>query len=239
MVEVSAPFSELSPASLIVQSSRFSPTEGKLTSHCLREARLTGESFESRHAVRQSIGRFSWNRWKSGCCSRSRRSGSSIGMSDRSASRSGNHSLWGQKGAIRVRLQLWEALSLRRTLFMIAMGGKAYAWRLSQGWRNASTPAALGSHAGAKNTGSLAVSEVTNRSMIAGHWWRRSWTTSWCSVHSDPITRLGRLRRSALVLRDPWMNWGSSMISMDSTHRRISPALRNRTWDLVPPNRLR
>ena len=36
--------------------------------------------------------------------------------------------------------------------------------------RNASTPAALGSHAGAKNTGSLAVSEVANRSMIAGHW---------------------------------------------------------------------
>ena len=53
---------------------------------------------------------------------------------------------------------------------MMAMGGKAYAWRLSQGWRNASTHAALGSHAGAKNTGSLAVSEVANRSMIAGHW---------------------------------------------------------------------
>ena len=32
------------------------------------------------------------------------------------------------------------------------------------------TPAALGSHAGAKNTGSLAVSEVENRSMIAGYW---------------------------------------------------------------------
>ena len=53
---------------------------------------------------------------------------------------------------------------------MIAIGGKAYAWRLSQGWGNAFTPAALGSHAGAKNTGSLAVSEVANRSMIAGHW---------------------------------------------------------------------
>ena len=47
MVEDSAPFSEL-----IVQSSRFSPTEGKLASHCLREACLTGESLESRHAVR-------------------------------------------------------------------------------------------------------------------------------------------------------------------------------------------
>ena len=43
---------------------------------------------------------------------------------------------------------------------MMAMVGKAYAWRLSQGWRNAYTPAALGFHAGAKNTGSLAVSEV-------------------------------------------------------------------------------
>ena len=58
MAEVSAPLSELSPASLIVQSSRFSPTEGKLASHCRREACLTGESPESRHAVRRSIGRF-------------------------------------------------------------------------------------------------------------------------------------------------------------------------------------
>ena len=59
MMEVSAPFSELSPASLIVQSSRFSPTEGKLTSHCIREACLTGESLESRPAARRSKGRFS------------------------------------------------------------------------------------------------------------------------------------------------------------------------------------
>ena len=44
MVEDSAPCSELPPASLIVQSSRFSPTGGKLSSHCLREASLTGES---------------------------------------------------------------------------------------------------------------------------------------------------------------------------------------------------
>ena len=43
---------------------------------------------------------------------------------------------------------------------MMAIGGKAYAWNLTQGWRNASTPVALGSHAGAKNTGSLAVSEA-------------------------------------------------------------------------------
>ena len=59
MVVVSAPFSELPPASLIIQSSRFSPSEGKLASHYIREAGLTGESLESRHAVRRSIGRFS------------------------------------------------------------------------------------------------------------------------------------------------------------------------------------
>ena len=47
MVVVSAPFSELPPSSLIVQDSRFSPTEGKLASHCIREAGLTGESLES------------------------------------------------------------------------------------------------------------------------------------------------------------------------------------------------
>ena len=35
-------------------------------------------------------------------------------------------------------------------------------------------------HAVAKNTGSLADSGVANRTMIAGHWWRRSWTTCWC-----------------------------------------------------------
>ena len=35
-------------------------------------------------------------------------------------------------------------------------------------------------HAVAKNTGSLADSGVANRTMIADHWRRRSWTTSWC-----------------------------------------------------------
>ena len=58
MMEVSAPSTELSPASLTVQS-RISPTEGKMASHCLREACLTGESLERRHAARQSKGRFS------------------------------------------------------------------------------------------------------------------------------------------------------------------------------------
>ena len=43
MMEVFAPFTELSPASLIVQSGRCSPREGKLVSHCSREAGLTGE----------------------------------------------------------------------------------------------------------------------------------------------------------------------------------------------------
>ena len=64
-MEDPAPFSEHSPASLTVQS-RISPTEGKMASHCLREACLTGESLERRHAVRRSKGRLSWNRWKCG-----------------------------------------------------------------------------------------------------------------------------------------------------------------------------
>ena len=51
--------SEPPPVSLIVQSSRVSPTGAQVSSHCLREACLTGESPESRHAVRRSIGRFS------------------------------------------------------------------------------------------------------------------------------------------------------------------------------------
>ena len=52
----------------------------------------------------------------------------------------------------------------------MAIGGKAYAWRLTLGCRNASTPFTLDSHAGAKNTGSLAVSEAGKMSMIADHW---------------------------------------------------------------------
>ena len=49
-------------------------------------------------------------------------------------------------------------------------GREGICLEASKGWRNASTPAALGSHVGAKNTGSLAVSEVAKRSMIAGYW---------------------------------------------------------------------
>ena len=49
-------------------------------------------------------------------------------------------------------------------------GRKGICLEASKGWRNASTPAAQGSHAGVKNTGSLAVSEVAKRSMIAGYW---------------------------------------------------------------------
>ena len=52
MMGIFAPFSELSPASPIVQSSRRSPTGGKLASHCFREACLSCETLESRHAVR-------------------------------------------------------------------------------------------------------------------------------------------------------------------------------------------
>ena len=58
MMEVSAPSSELSPVSLTVQS-RISPTEGKMASHCLREACLTGESLERRNRARRSKGRLS------------------------------------------------------------------------------------------------------------------------------------------------------------------------------------
>ena len=45
--------------------------------------------------------------------------------------------------------------------------------------------------------------------------------------------------RSALELREPWINWVRIVICIDSTHRRISVALRNRTLDLVPHDRLR
>ena len=43
---------------------------------------------------------------------------------------------------------------------MMAIGGKAYAWRSTQGCRNSSIHFASDSHAGAENTGSLAVSEA-------------------------------------------------------------------------------
>ena len=59
MVEIFAPSLELSPAGLIVQPSRFFSAEGKLASHCVREACLACESLESHHAVRRSIWRFS------------------------------------------------------------------------------------------------------------------------------------------------------------------------------------
>ena len=49
---------------------------------------------------------------------------------------------------MRVNSQFFDDLSLRRTLLMMAIGGKAYAWRLSQGWRRAYVPAARGSEAG-------------------------------------------------------------------------------------------
>ena len=48
--------------------------------------------------------------------------------------------------------------------------GKAYSWRLSQDWGDAFTPAGLGFHAGAKNTGSLAFREVANSSIVARPW---------------------------------------------------------------------
>ena len=45
--------------------------------------------------------------------------------------------------------------------------------------------------------------------------------------------------RSALDLREPWINWVRIVICIDSTHRRISVALTNRTLDLVPYDPLR
>ena len=45
--------------------------------------------------------------------------------------------------------------------------------------------------------------------------------------------------RSALDLREPWVNWVRIVICIDSTHRRISVALTNRTLDLVPYDSLR
>ena len=58
MVEDSAPFSELPPVSLTVQSSRVSPTVGKLSSHCLREACLTGESLRVATQSDEALGYF-------------------------------------------------------------------------------------------------------------------------------------------------------------------------------------
>ena len=58
MMGILAPLSELSPASLIVQSSRCSPTAGKLASHLFREACLSCESLESRHAANKAFGDF-------------------------------------------------------------------------------------------------------------------------------------------------------------------------------------
>ena len=191
MMGNSAPFSELSPESLIVQSSRWSPTGGKLASPCFREACLSCETFESRHAVRRSLRRFQWNRWKCGCRSRSRLLGSSIGMSDRSSRRSGNPSLLrSKKGANWVSSQWWEALILRRTLLMMAIGGKAYAWRSTQGCRNSSTYFALDSHAGAENTESLAVSEA----------WKRLWSPA--TGEEDPGPPVGVV--STRILSPGW-----------------------------------
>ena len=45
--------------------------------------------------------------------------------------------------------------------------------------------------------------------------------------------------RSALDLREPWVNWVRIAICIDSTQRRISVALTNRTLDLVPYDGLR
>ena len=211
MMDVSAPFSELSPASLIVQSSRFSPTEGKLASHCLREACLTGESLESHPAVRRSKGRFSWNRWKCGCRSRSRCLGSVIGMSDRSSSRPGKTNLFEAKRGRSEWDRSCERLSVREELSW---------WWL---WEGRHMPG------GCPKAGGMHLLPLP-----------------WVPTLEQRTLGASLLARSRIGLwspatggEDPWKNWGSSVISMDSTHRRISLASRNRNWDLVPPDRLR
>ena len=116
-MEDSAPLPELPAASLIVQSSRFSPTGCKLASHCHREACLTGKSPESCHAVRRSIGDVRET------------DGNAVVAADLDVRVVLLECLIevpadletilfeAKKGAMRVRSQLGEALSLRRTLF--------------------------------------------------------------------------------------------------------------------------
>ena len=51
MTEVPTPLPISTPSSLIIQECGLSSTEDKLSSHRRREAGLTGESLDSRHAV--------------------------------------------------------------------------------------------------------------------------------------------------------------------------------------------
>ena len=51
MAKVSTPLPISAPPSLIIQARGQSSTEDKLSSHRRREAGLTGESLDSRHAV--------------------------------------------------------------------------------------------------------------------------------------------------------------------------------------------
>ena len=51
MTEVSTPLPISTLSSLIIQACGLSSTEDKLSSHRRREAGLTGESLDSRHAV--------------------------------------------------------------------------------------------------------------------------------------------------------------------------------------------
>ena len=65
MMEIFAPFSELSPASLIVQSSRCSPTEGKSQALliCANQARL--EDCWDDSSTRPALS-MTWNRLEEG-----------------------------------------------------------------------------------------------------------------------------------------------------------------------------
>ena len=93
--------------------------------------------------------------------------GSAIGKSDRSSSRTGKPISLRPKGGDQSEIAVVIGSQFEKNSPDDGYGRKGICLEVSQGWRNASTPAALGSHARAKNTGSLAVSEVANRSMIA------------------------------------------------------------------------
>ena len=178
MVEDSAPLSELPPVSLIVQSSRVSPTGGKCPATVSEKPAWPANRLRVATQSEEAQGDFRETDWKAvvaanldvwvvllECLIE-------VPADMETILFEAKRGRWESDRSCE-RLSVWEELSL-----WWLWEEKHMPEDCPQGWRNASTLAALGSHAGAKNTGSLAVSEVVNRSMNASHWWRRSWTTS-------------------------------------------------------------
>ena len=91
--------------------------------------------------------------------------GSLKGEATRSCSRSGNHDLWGHKGATRIILR-WNRRILFRMAGMTWNGGNAYLWIWSQLIDSASIARALLPGIGDTYIGSLLLRRVTNRSML-------------------------------------------------------------------------